>query len=706
MILKEINLLDIEVKMALSIDDIKKSENVAKLLEEKRLATIGQDVVHGYEIDEKSREEWRATIDKAMDIAKQITEQKSFPWPGAANIKMPIITKACIEYAARTMPEIIPGDRIVKGVVVGQDIDGLKIQRSHRVTKFMSYQLLSKSPDWEDGMDSLIQTLPVLGTVFKKTYYSPMEKRVVSEMCVPDKIVVNYNTQSLDTARRVTHILQLYRNDIIERQRRGFYLESVSVDSLLPSELQDLLDTDYPLSILEQHCYLDLDDDGYKEPYVVTVHKETSKVLRIVSRFSEIEKNKDGEIVKIDPIQYFTDYHFIKSPDGGFYSMGFGSLLLPLNTTINTLVNQLLDAGTLSNTQGGFLGRGLRIKNGEFKIKMGEWKVLDAASGTSIGDNVFPLPVREPSATLFQLLGLMLQEAKELSSTTDVLTGRQPAQNVASNTINQLIEQGTKIFAAINKRVYRSLKKEYQKIYDLNYNYISQKYYQMVLDDPNADIKKDFEKSSCDVYPIADPTLSTDQQRLIKAQIVASLPTVDRRAADSLVLDCLQLDEHVKQALQPPVDPNAPPPPDMQKLLAEVQEIQASISKMAQEAAIAQAQFGLAQQKLELEKVDVDTRMNESAARVWKMQQDALHNMQKDNIISTKAQHEAQLKDVNMAHKIAQDLQANRIEEIQLKMEAIQEQFDNMLRAKELEIQKSQMDTDNSQNSTDETDQD
>ena len=199
----------------ITLADIQKSNNIADLLDTNGLAKIGSDAVRGYEIDRKSREDWENIIDKAMAIAKQLMEPKSFPWPNAANIKMPIITRACIDYAARTLPEIIPSDKIVKYMVTGKDTDGSKERRGLRVATFMSYQLMVDSPDWEAGTDSLLQTLPVLGTVFKKTFYCESEKRIVSEMCAPDKIVVNYNTKSLETARRVTHEMTMYTNDIL-----------------------------------------------------------------------------------------------------------------------------------------------------------------------------------------------------------------------------------------------------------------------------------------------------------------------------------------------------------------------------------------------------------------------------------------------------------------------------------------------------------
>lgn len=673
----------------ISLEQLKNSPNVAELLDPKDLALIGDQVVNGYNIDEDSRSEWKSTIEKAMDIAKQIMEPKSFPWPGAANIKMPIITKACIEYASRTLPELIQNDKIVKGIVVGQDPEGLKQLRCDRVSRYMSYQLLTKSPDWEEGTDSLLQTLPVLGTVFKKTYYSETEKRCKSEMCVPENIVVNYNTQSLETSRRVTHTLVMYSNDILERQRRGLYLD-IPITELTSSDRAYTDDEDFPINILEQHCYLDLDDDDYKEPYIVLVHKESRKVLRIVSRFKNIEE-KNGKVVRIDADQYFTDYHFIRSPDGGFYSMGFGSLLLPINTTINTITNQLLDSGTLSNTQGGFLGRGLRIKNGEVKVKMGEWKVLDAASGTSIKENIFPLPVREPSSTLLQLLQLMLQEAKDLSSTTDVLLGKQPAQNVASGTISQLVDQGTKVFAAINKRVYRGQKKEYQKIYDLNFKYLSNEEYRNVLDDPEADVKKDFEPESMDIYPISDPTLSSEQQRISRASMIQQLPTVDRRAADEMVLEAMQVEDSVKKKLLPEPDPDAPPPPEVQKIMAEIQQIQAEVAKISAEATLSAEKVGIEQIKTQVDAKESEARIQEAAARVWKMQEDARHNRIKDQIQMAKMQYEGALKDANLMSSVNNDNHDKMVEQARVMQDNKKIDIDAMLRAKELEIKEKQV---------------
>ncbi len=645
----------IEVEMTsqdikISLDDLKSSKNITELLDGDQLALIGSQVVNGYQIDEQSRAEWKEIVDKAMEIAKQTSEVKNTPWPNASNVKFPLIAQAAIQFAARVMPAIIQNERVVRARIVGKDEDGSKARRADRVSRFLSYELADESLDWEDGMDKLLQVLPTLGTVFKKTYYCMEEKRNISNLCVPDKIVVNYNTPSLEAARRVTHLIELSQNDIIEKQRRGIYDGSIDLESLKDCDGEDSMsdDEDQMIELLEQHCYLDLDGDGYKEPYIVVVHKASGKVLRISQRFKTIERNKKGEITKITPIQYFTDFHFIRSPDGGFYSTGFGSLLLPINKSINTLINQLIDSGTLANMQTGLIGRGLRIKGGEFQFSMGKYNIVNA---TDVAKHIFPLPTKEPSQTLFSLLGMLINVGKELSSSTDVLQGKEQAQNVAQGTINALVEQGTKVFTAINKRLYRSLKKEYQKIYELNSQYLKNDKYQTVLDDEEADVKTDFELDSLDIYPVADPMLSSEQQRMQKAMVMQQMPTADRRAVDMYTLETLGLEKSVIERLLPPPDPNAPPPPDAQLTLAKIQLTQAQIAEMSAKATLSAESTKLQQQKLAIQAATADAQVQESAARAWKMQKDASHGDAKVAIAAGKMQSQELLKGAEFSHK-------------------------------------------------------
>lgn len=645
----------------LDIDKLKSHTNIAELLTRDELHCIAAEVVRGYEIDEESRSRWTDTVNEAMEIAMQIMEEKSFPWEGAANIKYPLITQASIDYASRTIPEILQNDKIVKCSVVGIDPDNTLYERSDRVSTFMSYDLMTRSPDWVEGTDKLLQILPVLGTVFKKTYYNELERRNCSDLCVPDKIVVNYGAQSLDSARRITHLLTFYKNDVISRQRKGIFLEEDSdgkeIDPLClpattdPELIQD--DQDRPLTFLEQHCYLDLDGDGYREPYIVTVHKETQQVFRIKARFKKVEKNARGKIIQIIPKQSFTDFHFIRSPDGGFYSMGFGSLLLPTNKAINSILNMLIDSGTLANLQGGFITKNVRLKNGEIKFKMGKYQVLECA-GEDISKNILTIPTKEPSQTLLSLLGMLMQVGKDLSSTTDVLSGQQPAQNVASSTVAQLVEQGTKVFVAINKRLYRSLKKEYEKLYGLNSEHLSNDIYRNVLNDSSADVKKDFDEENLDICPAADPTLSSEAQRIYRAGMIQQLRTIDPREADKLFLQAMQVDKNLIEKLLPD-NSNQPPSPQMLEAQAKIEKMQAEIGVMSAKATLDMQKLQMDQQMMIQNMKESEARIANYQALVFQAQQNALHNLRKDGITEQKMQAEEILK----AQKIALEAQQN-----------------------------------------------
>lgn len=642
------------------LEDLRKSENIVEMFDElqdgpQQLQKIARSVVSGYIIDERSGESWRRSIDEAMDIAKQVMTKKNFPWEGSANIKYPLICEASINFAARTYPELIPNNNIVMTDIIGNDPEGQKAQRGKRVADCLSYQCI-KSPDWKEHLDRLLAMLPVVGTVFTKTYYSELEKRNCVELCPPDQIILNHDTtSSLDCARRVTHIIKKSINDIISNIRLGLYTD-IDIEFLRPLDVA-ADDEDYEIELLEQHCYLDLDGDGYKEPYVVTVHESSKKVLRIVNRIKpkSVIKNKNGDVVKMDAIQYFQDYHFIRSPDGGYYSMGFGQLLLPLNKAINSLINQLIDAGTVAVTQGGFLGKGLRLKGGEMRFKPFEWKVLDAASGTDLRQNVFPFPVREPSGTLLQLLTLLIDIGKELTASTDALTGSMSASNVASSTLNGLQNEGKKILKAINKRLYESMTKSFQKLYELNYYYLTDKEYQNILDIPDISVKQDFELESNDVRPVADPELSTIEQKMSKAGVLMSLRTADPRAVDAYILQTMQFDPQLIQALLPPPDPNAPPPPEAMKMMAEAKLAEAKASDLMLSGQIKMQNAPLEAAKVQKDMEWIDSQKQESGSRIWKTMKDAAHNDQKIQVVANKSEQQELLKQIQEQHKQLKD---------------------------------------------------
>lgn len=517
------------------------SVNIAEKMEEEDLQEIGDNAVIGYEADLQSRSNWETQNNEWMKLALQVAEEKTYPWPKAANVKYPLLTTAAIQFSSRAFPSLVPSFDVVKARVIGKDDTEQLGDVASTISTHMSYQVLYEMDDWEEDMDKLCLTLPILGCAFKKTYYSAQKKKNCSELIFPKDLVINYWAKSLERASRKTHRLYLTPNEIIERQRLGLFKEYEKVifgpgtktqqeqtNNEISKQTPPATDVDEetPRIILEQHTFLDLDDDGYKEPYVVTVDLETRRVLRITARFdlSGVEKSPDGKkIAKIVPKEYFTQFNFIPNPEGGIYGVGFGLLLGSINESANTILNQLIDAGSLSNLQSGFLSKGLRLgKSGDYKFTPGEWKWVNATMD-DIKKGVFPLPVREPSNVLFQLLGTLIQSGKELASIAEIFTGKMPGQNTPASTTMATIEQGLKVFTAIYKRIYRSLGKEFEKLYALNAIYLPDNMQQFTMENDgvivDAQINKEFyKKARVKIIPAADPNMVSETQKLILLQ--------------------------------------------------------------------------------------------------------------------------------------------------------------------------------------------
>ena len=565
-----------------TVYDFLEMENIAAELPAGELSRIGDLVEREYTIDKTSRADWETRCEKAMKIAMQVAEIKQYPWPKAANVKFPLLTTAAIQFAARAYPAIVQGRNVVKGQVLGNDdgkpqinpIDGeplineetgeplwqvepgAKRAKADRIARHMSWQLTDDMEEWDEETDKLLHVLPILGCVFRKTWFDPSLGNNRSDMIMPGDLVVNYHAKHLKTTPRATHVFPLYPYEITERMRLGIYLD---IDLGRPRDA-DSTDDDAPHDFLEQHRALDLDKDGYPEPYIVTVHKDTKQVVRIVARFDEdgIIENRDGKIAKIEPVHYFTKYTFLPSPDGGFYDMGFGTLLEPMNEAINGALNQLLDAGHLANLQGGFIGRGLRIRGGNNRHRPGEWKPVDVQGGT-VRDNIVPLPVKEPSLVLFNLLGLLIDAAKDITATKDILTGDQGKVEPATTTLARL-EQGLKVFTAIWKRIFRAEKQEFKKLARLNRLYLEPETYFAFHDEAEKIGPEDYEDEELDVVPVADPGVVTDMQRLAKAEFLLPFkddPFFNPREIRMRLLDAVSVDEPDKLLItgSPPQDP-------------------------------------------------------------------------------------------------------------------------------------------------------
>ena len=527
------------------------SKNLIKEFDEDQLRELTEQVATGFEHDLNSRKEWDKAAEDWTNLALQVREEKMYPWPGAANVKYPLLSTAAMQFNARAYPALVPSDgNIVKTVVVGSDPMGEKKLRADRVSKYMSYQILKEMDGWEEDMDKLLIMLPIIGMAFKKTYFNPVTKKNVSELVLPKNLVVNYWAKTLEEADRVSEIVMMPQRVLKARQMSGIFDKGVDLGEpqVQVEKTHNYItrqDESTPYFIVEQHCYFDKDEDGYPEPYIVTFERYTKKVLRVVARFDEscIEVDDEGNIQEIFPIQYYTKYGFIPNPDGSFYDIGFGVLLGPLNESVNTLINQLLDSGHLYNLQAGFLGKGLKLKMGDTQFKPGEWKVLNGAIGDDLKKQIMPLPVKEPSAVLFQLMGTLVTSGKELASVAEIFTGKMPGQNTPATTTMATVEQGMKVFTAVYKRIYRALAIEFKKMYELNRTYLNPQTYASVLDDqigPN-----DFDKESYDVCPGADPNALSQSERLMKAQGLLELLPIG-------ILDPVKVIERVLEAQEQP----------------------------------------------------------------------------------------------------------------------------------------------------------
>ena len=612
------------------------SKNIAEDLDEDLLTKIGDQCKRGYEADLASRSTWEKSLEEWTKLAIQVKEDKSYPWPGASNIKFPLLSTAAMQFSARAYPTLIPSDnKPVKCRVIGKDPQGIKASRAFRVSDHMSYQLTEEMPYWDEDMDRLLIVLSIAGTCFKKTYYCPLDEVNESCLVLPKDLVVNYWTRQIEKADRISHKIWMTKNKLKERVNAKLFRDVDLGEPSIEETVDDRTvnrgltvgeeDTTTPYLFIEQHTWYDLDEDGYAEPYIVTFDLKSGEILRITARFDEegIKTNDDGDLIKIEPIQYFTKYGFIPNPDGGFYDLGFGALLAPLNESANTVVNQLVDAGSLSNLQTGFISKGLRLKLGESRFQPGEWKAVNA-TGEDLKKGIFPLPVRDPSQVLFQLLQLLITSTKELASVAEIFVGKMPGQNTPASTTMASIEQGMKVFTAIFKRVYRSFTKELRKIYRLNKLYIDPQKYQDILDDPAS--VQDYSGSENDIVPSADPQAISDTVKQMKAE--ALLQLMQTGALDNNEVVKRVLEAQGQPDIEALINKEPPPPsPEQQKMQMEMQmkqqdgqmKAQEMQMKLQVEQQMAQIQMQVEQTKLQIEQMKFELEKQKAQFEMQKL---------------------------------------------------------------------------------------
>ena len=604
-----------ELTAKLSLEEIQDSKNLCARLGEEDLKNIGNDVIQAYDVDKQSRRRWEKNMEEATKLAVQLKEPKSYPWRNASNVKFPLLTIASLQFQSRAYPSLVKAPDLVKYRVQGKD-DGTKAARAQRISAHMSYQLLEQDESWEEDQDKAFLVLPILGCVFKKSYYDSVAEHNRSRLVLPKNLVVHYYAKSIEDCERKTEIFELYERQIRERELRGIFVENdygppAVGDFKEEDERQGLTppldDWDAPREFLEQHRYLDLDGDGYREPYVVTVDKESKQVARIVhriesvvteqsvkieelnKRITAIDEGRQGQeqelaanmqagfdptqeqlaqitqaeqtsaalqaqireiatqtpvILKINAVEHYTKYSFIPSPDGGFYDLGFGQLLGDVGHAVNTGINQLMDSGSLQNTNCGWIARGARVKGGKQRFQFGEWKRVDVAGGT-LRDSIVPLPVNQPSDVVFSLLSLLINYAERIGSVTDTMMGENPGQNTPAYNMSAMLEQGMQLFNGIFKRVYRSQRAEFRKLYKLNAIYLDQQEYFEYQDSDEYILKTDYTADSKDLIPAADPNAFSNKEKAMKAQIVSdragTVPGYNTIKAEQGLLEALDV---------------------------------------------------------------------------------------------------------------------------------------------------------------------
>jgi chaperonin GroES len=586
-------------------------DNIADILPQERLDAISNEALRDHDIDWESMKDWRTKMQKGIDLASLVKEEKTYPFEKASNVRYPLITTAALQFNARAYPAVVPATEPVKTKVYGRDEGGGKAARAERVSQHMSWQLSAQVEEWEETVDELLTVLPIVGTVVKKIWHDPVIGRARCRNIKPAAFVINASAQTLEDAPRVGEILSLYPVEIKTRRLSGIFRDVDYVE-----DTGD--DKEKVQEFIEQHRRIDLDEDGYPEPYIVTVHKKSQKVARIVADFTESDiVAAGGRILQIRRGSYFVPYHFLPPINGGFFGTGLGFLLGDISEAINTIINMLVDAGHMASRGGGFIGSEFRIKGGAEQFRPGEWR-LTQSRGADVKNAIVPLTFPGPDATLFALLGLLIDAGKEVASVKDILTGDVGGKQMTATTTMALIEQGLAVFTAAYKRIFRSLKREFKLFAQINAQTVSIEAYSAFHDlkHPETgevvpiDPKSDYSMADMDIEPVADPASVTRMQEAAKAQIVmqlAEMGLVDRNEAAERVLQSANIPE--TEALLPKPDP-------MQQMMMQAQAQAAQADLVLKAVAIEQARAEVERTRSETLKNVTDAASAEHSARL------------------------------------------------------------------------------------------
>jgi len=647
------------------------SDNIAEMLDEDQLHDIASDAGHGYDIDLESCQDWIDMNKEALKMIKAEARNEHTQNYAHSKVIYPLLASANIQLASRLIPHLVRNNKVAECAVLGPDPDGTKAIKAEKVSSFFSYDLLIDSDSWLKESHKLIHMVCAWGTGYRKLCFDDGQDKVLSEVLSPEDVIINTNTSSIDKARRITVRNYMTKNEITEYIRADRFSE-VDIESLKAGYIrdeggQDLQDTNPVYEVLEQFCYLDLDEDGYEEPYIVYFHKDSDKVLGIYAGYEieDIHVNDKGKIKKIIPRPYIVDYHCIDDPAGKYHSMGLNHLLFHQNKSITSILRQLIDSGTLANQQGGFTTKAFKTKKREIKQELGKFTQLEIPPNVDIRSQIMPLPFKEPSQVLFSLLGLLIDAGKETGFVTQALMGDSEGQNVPATTMLAIVEQGSRAFKPMVQKLFHSLKKEFKMMFHLYGKFSSLERF-VKYQDLDIQISREiFNASELDIMPVADPTQSSEAHVYMKIQALQQMlqtPLANVLNIPALairILKGLQIDKP-EELIAPPQAPA--PDPKMAEL-----ELKKSIAE-------GKMQLDQIREQREGMKLHIDmlnTQIKEKQFQIVAAESDEKQRMMVAK--SHKDQQEANVKD-RMA-TVAED--KVQVERQRLELQAIQQRDDS-----------------------------
>ena len=497
--------------------------NLALGMDERTLKDMGMDLIQEYKKDKTSRKEWEDAYIKGLDLLGTKYQEVTKPFKGASGVTHPLLAESVTQFQAQAYKELVPSDGPVRTQVVGAVTPATE-QQADRVKDYMNYLLMEEMEDYTTDMDQMLFYLPLSGSTFKKIYYDALLDRPVSKFIPAEDLVVPYYASDLKDCERITHVIKMTANEVTKKMAAGTYRDIDLIDSNSePDQVQKKLNelegvkgtgSDYLHNILEMHVDLNLDDfedfddkaKKIKIPYVVTIDEGSGEVLSIY-------RNYRPNDITFQRIEYFVHYKFL--PGLGFYGFGLTHMIGGLSQAATQALRQLIDAGTLKNLPAGFKSRGMRVRDDDQPIQPGEFRDVDAPGG-NIRDQFFNLPFTEPSPTLYNLMGFVVQAGQKFAAITDNNIGND-LQNRAVGTTMAMMERGSRVMSGVHKRCYYAMRLEFKILARICGESLPPVYPYDVYGGPREIKQLDFD-NRVDILPVADPNIMSMAQRVTLAQ--------------------------------------------------------------------------------------------------------------------------------------------------------------------------------------------